>query len=109
MDSNTDTQSATQLDKCPADRQDDPDTQSAAWLDKCLGRTPLGNQLSQPNTLIPLLLSLPIEPNLPAFAQTLSPKALQYLHLRIHIGKLSCRTGNDHCPSQLYSNRHGRQ
>ena len=36
---------------------------------------------------IPLLLTLQVEPNLKTFSRTLSPEALRYLHLGIHIGK----------------------
>ena len=36
---------------------------------------------------IPLLLMLQVEPNLKTFSKTLSPEALRYLHLGIHIGK----------------------
>ena len=36
---------------------------------------------------IPLLLTLQVEPNLRTFSRTLTPEALRYLHLGIHIGK----------------------
>ena len=36
---------------------------------------------------IPSLLMLQVEPNLKTFSKTLSPEALRYLHLGIHIGK----------------------
>ena len=36
---------------------------------------------------IHLLLTLQVKPNLRMFSSTLSPEALRYLHLGIHIGK----------------------
>ena len=36
---------------------------------------------------IPSLLTLQVEPNLQTFNRTLSPEALRYLHIGIHIGK----------------------
>ena len=36
---------------------------------------------------VPLLLSIHIQPDLQALTQTLTPKALRYLHVGIHIGK----------------------
>ena len=49
---------------------------------------PVGKEsLNQSSDPIPQLLSLHIQPNLWAFAQTLTPEALRYLHISIHIGK----------------------
>ena len=44
-------------------------------------------QCDQSLTHIPSLLTLQVEPNLKTFSRTLSPEALRYLHLGIHIGK----------------------
>ena len=44
-------------------------------------------QCDQSHACIPLLLTLQVEPNLKTFSRTLSPEALRYLHLGIHIGK----------------------
>ena len=44
-------------------------------------------QCDQSCAHIPLLLTLQVEPNLKTFSRTLSPEALRYLHLGIHIGK----------------------
>ena len=41
----------------------------------------------QPNRQVPPLLSLRLRPDLNALAQTLSPQALQYVHLGIQIGQ----------------------
>ena len=41
----------------------------------------------QPGFPIPLLLSLCLQPNLNVLARTLSPQALQYVHLGIQIGR----------------------
>ena len=53
-----------------------------------LATQPVGKEsLNQSSDPIPLLLSLHIQPDLWAFAQTLLPEALWYLHISIHIGK----------------------
>ena len=44
-------------------------------------------QCNQPLAHIPSLLTLQVEPNLKTFSRTLSPEALRYLHLGVHIGK----------------------
>ena len=44
-------------------------------------------QCDQTLAHIPSLLTLQVEPNLKTFSKTLSPEALRYLHLGIHIGK----------------------
>ena len=44
-------------------------------------------QCDQLHAHIPPLLTLQVEPNLKTFSRTLSPEALRYLHLGIHIGK----------------------
>ena len=43
--------------------------------------------VGQPSHPVPPLLSLCLQPNLNAFALTLSPQALQYIHLSIQIGQ----------------------
>ena len=45
-------------------------------------------QCDQSRVCIPPLLTLQVEPNLKMFSRTLSPEALRYLHVGIHIGKL---------------------
>ena len=44
-------------------------------------------QCNQSHAHIPPLLTLQVEPNLKMISRTLSPEALRYLHLGIHIGK----------------------
>ena len=73
-----------------------------AYLDQLVGRSagqPMVGQpvvslpvtappvVSQPSHPIPLLLSLQLQPDLNALAQTLSPQALQYIHLSIQISR----------------------
>ena len=48
-----------------------------------IGRSNMTSSLAH----IPSLLTLQVEPNLKTFSRTLSPEALRYLHLGIHIGK----------------------
>ena len=45
------------------------------------------SNMTSPLAHIPSLLTLQVEPNLKTFSRTLSPEALRYLHLGIHIGK----------------------
>ena len=63
------------------------DTHSVTQVNEYLPTIQQKGSFIQPSAPILLLLSLQLEPDLPALVWTLSPKALRYLNLGIHIGK----------------------
>ena len=74
-------------------------------LDTPLVTQPKGS-LIQPSVPVPLLLTLQPQPDLQALVQTLTPQALRYLHIGIHISQQISQHG---LHSRCFSNRHTRQ
>ena len=64
-----------------------PVTQTVMWPVASYTVTYRKEQCDQLLAHIPLLLTLQVEPNLKTFSRALSPEALRYLYLGIHIGK----------------------